>query len=117
MFHTVYTIQTTIHATHTQGVGAHRIVTYEGTDLKDITLAWGITIHKAQGSEYDAAVLFILDQHHFQVCVCVCVHVTALMARQLPYSLHDSRTHTHTHPSLRLQLSRNMLCSGLTHAK
>ncbi|HNX96165.1 MAG TPA: ATP-dependent RecD-like DNA helicase [Candidatus Aminicenantes bacterium] len=40
-----------------------RIVSYALDDLEDITLAYAISIHKAQGSEYDLAVLLLMPSH------------------------------------------------------
>ncbi len=40
-----------------------RSVAYGSDDLEDITLAYAISIHKAQGSEYDIAVLLLLPSH------------------------------------------------------
>jgi exodeoxyribonuclease V alpha subunit len=41
-----------------------RLVTYDYTDLDEITLAWSITIHKSQGSEYPVVILPIFMQHY-----------------------------------------------------
>jgi exodeoxyribonuclease V alpha subunit len=40
-----------------------REVGYEKDDLNDITLAYAITVHKAQGSEYQAVIMPLLTQH------------------------------------------------------
>ena len=40
-----------------------RIVDYDLADLNEIALAWAVTIHKAQGSEYPAVILPISMQH------------------------------------------------------
>lgn len=40
-----------------------RPVFYEKDDLDDITLAYAVTVHKAQGSEYQAVVMPLLTQH------------------------------------------------------
>jgi len=40
-----------------------RSVFYEKDDLDDVTLAYAISVHKAQGSEYQAVVLPLLTQH------------------------------------------------------
>ncbi|MBM3310598.1 MAG: ATP-dependent RecD-like DNA helicase [Candidatus Aminicenantes bacterium] len=40
-----------------------RPVFYEKDDLDDITLAYAISVHKSQGSEYQAVVLPLLTQH------------------------------------------------------
>lgn len=41
-----------------------RAVTYEKDELNDITLAYAISVHKAQGSEYQAVVMPLLTQHY-----------------------------------------------------
>ncbi|MDP2913888.1 MAG: ATP-dependent RecD-like DNA helicase [Candidatus Aminicenantes bacterium] len=40
-----------------------RPVFYEKDDLDDITLAYAVSVHKAQGSEYQAVVMPLLTQH------------------------------------------------------
>ncbi|MCX6564438.1 MAG: ATP-dependent RecD-like DNA helicase [Candidatus Aminicenantes bacterium] len=40
-----------------------RPVYYEKDDLDDITLAYAVSVHKAQGSEYQAVVMPLLTQH------------------------------------------------------
>ena len=40
-----------------------RTVDYDLADLNEIALAWAVTIHKAQGSEYSAVILPISMQH------------------------------------------------------
>ncbi len=40
------------------------IITYEKTELDALELAYAITIHKSQGSEYDAVVLPMISQHY-----------------------------------------------------
>lgn len=40
-----------------------RVIEYEKTDLNELTLAYAISIHKSQGSEYDAAIVMIFNQH------------------------------------------------------
>jgi exodeoxyribonuclease V alpha subunit len=44
--------------------GDHRFVTYDSADLNEITLAWAVTIHKSQGSEYPVVVLPLYMQHY-----------------------------------------------------
>ncbi len=43
---------------------AERTVTYDYADLSELALAWAITIHKAQGSEYPVVLLPIFTQHY-----------------------------------------------------
>jgi exodeoxyribonuclease V alpha subunit len=44
--------------------GEQRLVTYDSADLNEITLAWAVTIHKSQGSEYPVVVLPMYMQHY-----------------------------------------------------
>ncbi|MDL2268587.1 AAA family ATPase [Desulfosarcina sp. OttesenSCG-928-A07] len=41
----------------------HRQVTYQRDDLVQLDLAYAITIHKSQGSEFDAVIIPVLPQH------------------------------------------------------
>jgi exodeoxyribonuclease V alpha subunit len=43
---------------------AERIVKYDYADLNEIALAWAITIHKSQGSEYPVVILPTYMQHY-----------------------------------------------------
>jgi exodeoxyribonuclease V alpha subunit len=43
---------------------ADRPVTYDFADLNEIGLAWAITIHKSQGSEYPVVILPLYMQHY-----------------------------------------------------
>jgi len=40
-----------------------RVVEYEYSDLNEVVLAYSISIHKSQGSEYEAAIIPIFTQH------------------------------------------------------
>ncbi len=42
---------------------AGRLITYDAADLNEITLAWSVTIHKSQGSEYPVVILPVFMQH------------------------------------------------------
>jgi len=41
-----------------------RTVSYEKDELNDITLAYAVSVHKAQGSEYQAVIMPLLTQHY-----------------------------------------------------
>ena len=41
-----------------------RAVTYDYADLAEIALAWAVTVHKSQGSEYPVVVLPLFLQHY-----------------------------------------------------
>ncbi|MFB2982148.1 ATP-binding domain-containing protein [Microseira sp. BLCC-F43] len=41
-----------------------RDVTYDYADLNEIALAWSISIHKSQGSEYPVVILPLYMQHY-----------------------------------------------------
>lgn len=43
--------------------GKQMIVDYEKEDLTEIALAYGITIHKSQGSEFEAVIIPVATQH------------------------------------------------------
>jgi len=43
---------------------AERAVTYDYADLSELALAWAVTIHKSQGSEYPVVVLPLFMQHY-----------------------------------------------------
>lgn len=44
-----------------------RAVTYDYADLNEITLAWAVTIHKSQGSEYPVIILPLYMQHYLML--------------------------------------------------
>jgi exodeoxyribonuclease V alpha subunit len=44
-----------------------RSVTYDRADLNEITLAWAVTIHKSQGSEYPVVILPMYMQHYLML--------------------------------------------------
>ncbi|MBW4608179.1 MAG: ATP-dependent RecD-like DNA helicase [Hassallia sp. WJT32-NPBG1] len=46
---------------------AERDVTYDYADLNEIALAWSVTIHKSQGSEYPVVVLPMYTQHYMML--------------------------------------------------
>ena len=43
---------------------AERQVSYDYADLSELALAWAITVHKSQGSEYPVVILPIFLQHY-----------------------------------------------------
>jgi len=43
--------------------GEERVVVFEKEDLSDLALAYAITIHKSQGSEFQAVIIPVLGQH------------------------------------------------------
>jgi exodeoxyribonuclease V alpha subunit len=49
------------------GVETQRLVTYDSADLNEIALAWSVTIHKSQGSEYPVVILPIYLQHYIML--------------------------------------------------
>ena len=44
-----------------------RSVTYDLADLNEIALAWAVTIHKSQGSEYPVVILPMFMQHYMML--------------------------------------------------
>lgn len=44
-----------------------RLVSYDYADMNEITLAWSVTVHKAQGSEYPVVVLPLYMQHYMML--------------------------------------------------
>ena len=46
---------------------AERSVRYDYADLNEITLAWAVTIHKSQGSEYPVVILPLYMQHYLML--------------------------------------------------
>ncbi|BCL83233.1 ATP-dependent RecD-like DNA helicase [Ktedonobacteria bacterium brp13] len=41
-----------------------RLVTYDYADLSELALAWAVTVHKSQGSEYPVVILPLFMQHY-----------------------------------------------------
>jgi len=46
---------------------AERSVSYDYADLNEIALAWAVTIHKSQGSEYPVVILPLYMQHYLML--------------------------------------------------
>ncbi|TBR56411.1 exodeoxyribonuclease V subunit alpha [Westiellopsis prolifica IICB1] len=46
---------------------AEREVNYDYADLNEIALAWSVTIHKSQGSEYPVVILPLYTQHYMML--------------------------------------------------
>ncbi len=44
-----------------------RDVTYDYADLNEIALAWSVTIHKSQGSEYPVVIMLLYTQHYMML--------------------------------------------------
>jgi len=44
-----------------------RVVGYDRTDLDELVLAYAISIHKSQGSEYPAVIVPMLTQHYIML--------------------------------------------------
>jgi len=59
-----------------------RSVTYAADDLDDLELAYAITVHKSQGSEFPAVVLALMT-HHFKLLQRNLVYTAVTRARQL----------------------------------
>jgi exodeoxyribonuclease V alpha subunit len=46
-----------------EGTGATEVVGYERSEIDQLDLAWSITVHKSQGTEYGAVVVPLHNQH------------------------------------------------------
>ena len=45
-----------------------RIITYDNYELDELSLAYAMTVHKSQGSEYPCVVMPVDTQHYVYVC-------------------------------------------------
>eukprot|EP00741_Cyanophora_paradoxa_P016870 tig00020943_g16294.t1 len=70
--------------------GAERLVEYEAGDLDELQLAWAISIHKSQGSEYPAVGL-ILHPSHYILLTRNLFYTALTRARELALLLGPSR--------------------------
>jgi len=43
------------------------VVSYEAFELEELVLAYALTIHKSQGSEFPAVVVSVLNSHHIML--------------------------------------------------
>lgn len=54
------------------------VVSYEAFELEALALAYALTIHKSQGSEFPAVVVPVLNSHH------IMLHSGTCSTRRLP---------------------------------
>jgi len=47
-----------------RGGGRNQVVSYTKADLVELSLAYAITVHKSQGSEFDAVIIPLVTQHY-----------------------------------------------------
>jgi len=59
--------EVTVAFANSSGNEVPRLVTYDSADLNEINLAWSVTIHKSQGSEYPVVILPIYLQHYIML--------------------------------------------------
>ena len=67
-----------------------RVVLYTFDDMDNLALAYAITVHKSQGSEYPAVVLPLVSQHHMMLQRNV-LYTAITRARQLVIIVGDPR--------------------------
>jgi len=48
-------------------MGDGRIIIFENDELDELQLAYAVTVHKAQGSEYPAVLVVLHEQHHIML--------------------------------------------------
>ena len=66
-------------------------VTYTTDELEDLSLAWAMTIHKSQGSEYPAVIFFIRQEHYVMLHRSL-VYTAMTRARRLLIVAGDKRS-------------------------
>jgi exodeoxyribonuclease V alpha subunit len=69
------------------------VVSYEAFELEALTLAYAITIHKSQGSEFSAVVVPVLNSHHIMLQRNL-LYTAITRARQLVVLVGDTCTCT-----------------------
>ena len=69
----------------------NRVATYTREDLQDLELAYAITVHKSQGSEFDAVVLTMFGQQR-QLCYRNLLYTAITRAKKLLIMVGDEQT-------------------------
>ena len=69
----------------------NRVATYTREDLQDLELAYAITVHKSQGSEFDAVVLTVFGQQR-QLCYRNLLYTAITRAKKLLILVGDEQT-------------------------
>ena len=89
-------------------------MTYDFSDLDELTLAYAISVHKSQGSEYPAVVLPVMTQHYILLqrnliytAVTRAKRLIVLIGtkKALAIGIRNNKTQTR-HTALRKRLSR-----------
>ncbi len=69
----------------------NRVALYTREDLKDLELAYAITVHKSQGSEFDAVILTMF-RHQKQLCYRNLLYTAITRAKKLLIMVGDEET-------------------------
>ncbi len=69
----------------------NRVALYTREDLKDLELAYAITVHKSQGSEFDAVILTMF-RHQKQLCYRNLLYTAITRAKKLLIMVGDQET-------------------------